>query len=335
MARIPREDQPDTWYHIINRGIAKRALFETDDEARFFLSRLARQVRAERIEIHAFCLMTTHYHLLVRSPIGDVSEGMRLAQSAYSRYFNRRHKRDGSLVRGRFFSRSAKTLEYRHTLLRYIHHNPVKAGLASQAHDYRLSSAGFHMTGHGAPWLNRNWVANQARNLTGHAEFTPATYLAAFGTDSPVLMNEIEELVEARLRCKATRSPHDLINTNPEQVRAWMQRKATLADGHRVGVPICARSALERALGHNLAAYGPWSVADGTRLRSGDELARIGCLHDMCGLSWEAISKHVGKPVTPTRRLGKKHCEFIKTDPTYADRVHKLVCMALHSVGSP
>jgi len=46
------------------------------------------------MEIHAFCLMTSHYHLLVRSPIGELSEAMRLAQSAYSRYFNRRHKRD-------------------------------------------------------------------------------------------------------------------------------------------------------------------------------------------------------------------------------------------------
>ncbi len=333
MARTPREDHPDAWFHIINRGIAKRALFESEGEARFFLSRLARQVRVGRIELHAFCLMATHYHLLVRSPVGDLSEGMRLAQSAYSRYFNRRHKRDGSLVRGRYSSRSAITLEYRHTLLRYIHHNPVQAGLVTQPHHYALSSAHHHMTGTGAPWLNRSWVASQVRDLTGQSKFTPAAYLTAFGAGSPVQMTEIEELVEARLRCKTRARPSlDLVNTSPQQVRAWIQRKTALADGHRIGVPVCVPSALERALTANLDTLRPWSIVDGTRLIPGEELARIGCLHDMCGLSWENIAKRVGKSTTIASRLGRMHREFIRSNTAYSDRIHGLACTALHSV---
>ena len=65
----------------MNRGVAKRPLFENRGDARFFLARLARQIRLGRIEVHAYCLMTTHFHLLVRSPIGEMSEAMRRVQN--------------------------------------------------------------------------------------------------------------------------------------------------------------------------------------------------------------------------------------------------------------
>jgi REP element-mobilizing transposase RayT len=80
---------PDTWHHVINRGIAKRPLFETRDDIRFFLERLARQNRLNRIEVHAYCMMTTHFHLLVRSPIGEPSKAMRRVQNEHTRRFNR------------------------------------------------------------------------------------------------------------------------------------------------------------------------------------------------------------------------------------------------------
>ena len=89
MARRPRLDEPDAWHHVMNRGIAKRTLFEGLADVRFFLSRVARAVRAGRIEVHTYCVMTTHFHLLVRSLGGELSGVMRQMQLDYVRRFNR------------------------------------------------------------------------------------------------------------------------------------------------------------------------------------------------------------------------------------------------------
>ncbi len=335
MARRPREDKPGTWFHVVNRGIAKRPLFESRAEARFFLSRLVRQVRAGRIEIHAFCLMTTHYHLLVRSPIGELSEAIRLAQSAYSRYFNRRHRRDGSLVRGRYFSRPVDTIEYRRTLVRYIDHNPVKAGLAGQARGYGLSSAACHMALRGTPWLNRTWIQAEACKITEQAAFTASTYRAAFGTCNHQEMVEIQELVQARMRSTTRPDPeHDLIGTSKSQVRAWMQSKAKLADGHRVGLPICAPSALQRALQANLEAHGPWWIETRNHAWRGDELLWIYGLHEICGLSWDQVAERIERSASFARRRARKHKELMLTDTEYEDRAQQIVYEALGPAGS-
>lgn len=107
MARRPRRDQPESWHHVVHRALAKRPYFETRSDKRYFLAQIAHEVRAGRLELHAFSLMTTHFHLLVRSPVGESSNSMRRIQNAYSRYFNRRRKRDDPLIRARYFSRGS------------------------------------------------------------------------------------------------------------------------------------------------------------------------------------------------------------------------------------
>ena len=69
MARRPRDDAPGRWHHLTNRGLAKRSMFETERDCRQFLALLAKEVRAGRIKVHAYCLMLTHYHLLVERRI--------------------------------------------------------------------------------------------------------------------------------------------------------------------------------------------------------------------------------------------------------------------------
>jgi REP element-mobilizing transposase RayT len=101
MARRFRQDLPASWQHVINRGLAKRPLFEDRIDIRFFLSRLAREVRRGRLELHSWCVLTTHFHLLVRSPVGELSEALRRSQNEYSRCFNRRHKESRILSRQR------------------------------------------------------------------------------------------------------------------------------------------------------------------------------------------------------------------------------------------
>ncbi|MBN2673654.1 MAG: transposase, partial [Deltaproteobacteria bacterium] len=84
------------------------------------------------IEVHAYSLMPNHYHLLIRSRRGNLSPAMKHLGSVYTLEFNRRHKRDGTLFRGRFKSQLVKDDAYLLYLFAYIHLNPVKAGLASR-----------------------------------------------------------------------------------------------------------------------------------------------------------------------------------------------------------
>ncbi len=335
MARRPRGDKPGSWFHVINRGIAKRPLFESRGEARFFLSRLARQVRAGRIEIHAFCLMGTHYHLLLRSPIGELSEAMRLAQSAYSRHFNRKHKRDGTMIRGRYFSRPVDSIDYRRTLVRYIDHNPVKAGLVSHAHEYGLSSAALHMAQRPTPWLNGTWIREEACRISSQPRFTTSAYLSAFCVDDPKEISEVDELVQLRMNSPAMPdSAHDLIGTSTSQVRAWMQRKARLADGHRVGLAICPPSALQASIQANLAQQGPWWIEEKNHAWKGDELLWMSGLHDLCGLTWRQVSERIERPITLVRRRAKKHNELVLSDSQYSKRAQVVTSAALQPFAS-
>src|ERR1043166_171410 len=93
MVRPPRADAPDTWHHVFNRAIARRTMFERRDDFRFFLALLACSVRRGDLELHAYSLMGTHFHLLVRSPAGRLAEAMHHVQLAYSRRFNRSEER--------------------------------------------------------------------------------------------------------------------------------------------------------------------------------------------------------------------------------------------------
>lgn len=73
MPRGERLDEAGAWHHVFNRGLARRTVFEAERDGRAFLSLLARSVRNRRLEVHAYCLMSTHFHLLVRSVDGRLS----------------------------------------------------------------------------------------------------------------------------------------------------------------------------------------------------------------------------------------------------------------------
>ncbi len=330
MARRSRADSPGSWHHVVNRGISKRPLYETRTDARFFLARLVRQVRLGRIEIHAFCLMTTHFHLLVRSPVGELSEAMRRAQNEHSRRFNRLKRRDGALIRGRFFSKPVRSLQYRRALVRYIDGNPIKAGLVNSAEAYELGSAALYLSRSGPPWLSREWVEAEACEAADVERYTPEAYRVAFGVSDPVELLGVSELIEARFASAAEDDPFEsLVGTAPRQVQAWMQRKAKLADGHRVGLPVCGQPALRRALEQDAAERGVWMVEEARRTWKGTQLAWPGLLRDLCGLSWQEIANLSDGSLSRARRLGAAHRRLLGSDPAYARRVAEVGHRAL------
>lgn len=159
MSRPLRVEFPGAWYHVMNRGSGYQPIFQDDADRRSFLGLLRDVVRMWHIQIHAFCLMDNHYHLLLRAPQGNLSRSMRHVNGLYVQRYNRKYGRDGPLFRGRFKALLIEADSYLLELVRYIHLNPVHAGLAQEPLDYIWSSHRAYIEeGAFPPWLTKKDV---------------------------------------------------------------------------------------------------------------------------------------------------------------------------------
>ena len=194
MAQRHRLDEVGARFHVTNRGIAKRTIAENGADAESFFEQLTLVVEAGIFAVEAAVLMTTHFHLLLLSLLGESWRGMRRFQNGHSRTFNRSRRRDGPLFRGRYLSRRVDSLAYRHNVIRYIDHNPVTAGMVARPEDHAFGSARHYLHGTDAPWLAKNEVQRMVQGTTGAPRFDPDDYRAVFGygASSP-------ELIEQRL----------------------------------------------------------------------------------------------------------------------------------------
>ena len=125
MASKPREISESGFYHVFHRGVNQFDIFEDDEDREYYLKRLARYAVELGVEIHAWCLMSNHTHLLLRADHELLSVIMRKLGSVYARKFNMRHGRSGPLFEGRFSSVPVETDAQYLSVVRYIHRNPV------------------------------------------------------------------------------------------------------------------------------------------------------------------------------------------------------------------
>jgi REP element-mobilizing transposase RayT len=142
MARPPRVQIAGGIYHVTARGNGRQAICQDDDDRLRFLVIRDRVVRRYKWRLHAYCLMTNHFHLLLETPEPNLSAGMQRLNSAYATYFNMRFAHVGHLFQQRFASRLIESEEYFVEVLRYIAFNPVRAGLCEHPSDWPWSS--FH-----------------------------------------------------------------------------------------------------------------------------------------------------------------------------------------------
>ncbi len=132
MPRSARIDAPGLTHHVLARGIEKRHIFIDDSDRDDFVKRMACIGGADKMQIYAFSLMPNHFHLLVRTLSMPLSTFMCRLLTGYSNYFNRRHKRSGHLFQNRFKSFVVEDQLYLLELVRYIHLNPVRAGIIDE-----------------------------------------------------------------------------------------------------------------------------------------------------------------------------------------------------------
>lgn len=140
MARPLRVEYEGAFYHITARGNERRAIFLTDEDFSRFLKVLERTHERYGILVHAYVLMTNHYHLLMETPRGNLVATLHDLNTAYTNYFNRTHDRVGHLFQGRYRSILVEKDAYLLELSRYIHLNPIRAGLVRRPESYRWSS---------------------------------------------------------------------------------------------------------------------------------------------------------------------------------------------------
>jgi putative transposase len=180
MTRPLRIEFPGAFYHVMHRGNTGMDIFKGEGDRETFLEYIGKAVERYGIKVHTYCLMNTHYHLLIETPRSNLSQTIKWINVSYSIYFNRKRKRFGHLFQGRFKSVLVEADEYLKHLSRYIHLNPVRAGMVEHCKDYPWSSyralSGYEKS---PEWLETIWM------------------LSIFGEDRDIAKKRYRDFVES------------------------------------------------------------------------------------------------------------------------------------------
>jgi len=215
MARPLRLEFAGALYHITSRGDRREDIYEDDADRADFLAVLGEVCDQHNWVCHAYCLMSNHYHLLVETPEGNLSQGMRQLNGVYTQHFNRRHGRTGHVFQGRYKAILVDKNDYLLELARYIVLNPVRAQMVRSAKDW--------------PWSSYRATAGQARAPEWlHTEWL----LAAFGRRKGKAMDAYRRFVaEGRNQPSPWQGLRNQVYLGDERFVERMQRRI---DGEKV-----------------------------------------------------------------------------------------------------
>src|ERR1043166_2938360 len=181
MARPIRVEFAGAVYHVMARGNERRAIFLDEQGRRRFLETLEEMVGQFGVRLHAYCLMSNHYHLVVETPRANLSQAMGWLQVTYTVRFNRRHRRSGHLFQGRYKAQLVEADAYAQGLGLYVHLNPGRPRRKSQAlaaeradelKRYRWSSHRVYAGLARRPeWLSGDWLRYWGRGAEAPAAY--------------------------------------------------------------------------------------------------------------------------------------------------------------------
>ena len=321
MARPLRIEYPGAYYHIMNRGLSRRNIFVEDKGRQSFLDLLADITRLWQVEVHAYCLMDNHYHLLLSTPTAGLSRAMRHLDGIYTQRFNRVHRRDGPLFRGRYKSLLIDAEEYFLSVVRYIHHNPLKAGVASDIDRYRWSSHWGYLNKQQRPdWLNTGAVLSRFGGLKEYREFMHSE-----------IEEEIEEFYGGRYQ-KSVLGSKGFI----EGVREKLGDKARIEDEKPESKRVFGLD-LEEIVGATAREYGKGVEEIKRRKGGGENEARMMAIYlsrQLGGHKHEEIGKMVG--IEKTSSVSSAYLRMkarVGREKQLARRVRRIEAAVLKSKG--
>ena len=161
MSRPLRIQYPDAWYHVMNRGRRGEKVFETKEDYWSFIDLLEELDEVFNVKVSAYCLISNHYHLLVQTPNANLSRAMRHLNGVYTQRYNKRHGCDGQLFRGRYKAIVVESDSYAVELLRYIHRNPLEAGLVENLQKYQWSTHRIYLSkAEKWKWVHKDFILN-------------------------------------------------------------------------------------------------------------------------------------------------------------------------------
>lgn len=193
MPRIARVCAVDYPHHITQRGNNRADVFFDDEDRRFYLDTLKHYSKKWNVDIWAYCLMTNHIHLLaVPRTYGSLAKGVGRTNLVYTQYINHKYGRGGRLWQNRFFSTVVDEQAYLWAVARYVERNPVRAGLARTAANYKWSSCSAHVSGEdddllsGGSWLDEEAIETYKAFLGREDEETERVIRKATSAGRPL-----------------------------------------------------------------------------------------------------------------------------------------------------
>lgn len=187
MARPLRIEYPGALYHVTSRGNGRKNIFRNDSDRNNFFRIFSSTIKRYNWLCHAYCLMGNHYHLLVETPDGNLSAGMRQLNGVYTQRFNFMHKTVGHLLQGRYQAFLVEKDSYLLEVARYVVLNPVRARIVASPNEWEWSSylatAGKRKT---PTWLTTEWILSffDERKTTAQRQYQQFIY-AGSGKESP------------------------------------------------------------------------------------------------------------------------------------------------------
>lgn len=170
MGRPLRIEYPGALYHITSRGNERQTIYREEEDKTRFLKIVGDAALKFQIIVYAYVLMDNHFHLLLETPLGNLSQVMQKISVSYTNGFNARYRRSGHLFQGRYKAILVDKDSYLMELSRYIHLNPVRAGIVKKPEDYPWSSyTAYLKPGQAAEWLKVNRILIQFSQTKGKA----------------------------------------------------------------------------------------------------------------------------------------------------------------------
>ena len=171
MTRPLRIEYDGALYHVTSRGNAKKPIFKDEVDRRVFLDTLHKVNQRYNWLCHAYCLMNNHYHLVIETPDGNLSRGMRQLNGVYTQLFNRKHNKVGHIFQGRYKAILIQKESHLLEVCRCVVLNPVRAKIVQRSGDWKWSSyratVGIEKP---HPCLTVDWILGQFNRRRRHAE---------------------------------------------------------------------------------------------------------------------------------------------------------------------